>query len=103
MKTGNSSFRELFGEGQRVEIPVIQRDYAQGREDEHSREVRKHFIEALGTAFSRDRADAAPLDLDFVCGRWRVTERTLEPLDGQQRLTTLFLLHWYLASLDDAF
>ena len=103
MKTGNSSFRELFGEGQRVEIPVIQRDYAQGREDEHSREVRKHFIEALGTAFSPDRADAAPLDLDFVYGRWRVTEKTLEPLDGQQRLTTLFLLHWYLASLDDVF
>ena len=22
---------------------------------------------------------------------------TLRPLDGQQRLTTLFLLHWYLA------
>jgi len=103
MKTGNSSFRELFGEGQRVEIPVIQRDYAQGREDEHSREVRKHFIEALGTAFSPDRADAAPLDLDFVYGRWRVTDKTLEPLDGQQRLTTLFLLHWYLASLDDVF
>lgn len=26
-----------------------------------------------------------------------------EPLDGQQRLTTLFLLHWYLASLDRKF
>ena len=31
MKTGNSSFRALFGDGQRLEIPVIQRDYAQGR------------------------------------------------------------------------
>jgi hypothetical protein len=103
MNTGNVSFRELFGAGQRVEIPVIQRDYAQGRDDEHSLEVRKHFIEALGTAFSGDRADATPLDLDFVYGRWRFTERTLEPLDGQQRLTTLFLLHWYLASLDDVF
>ena len=103
MMTGTSSFRELFAEGHRVEIPVIQRDYAQGREDEHSREVRKHFIEALGTVFSPDRVDAAPLDLDFVYGRWKGSERTLEPLDGQQRLTTLFLLHWYLASLDDAF
>lgn len=103
MKTGNFSFCDLFGAGQRVEIPVIQRDYAQGREDEHSREVRKRFIEALGTALSSDQADAEPLDLDFVYGRWRVTEKTLEPLDGQQRLTTLFLLHWYLASLDDVF
>jgi len=73
MRAGDSSFRELFLEGQRVEIPVIQRDYAQGREDEHSREVRKHFIEALGTAFSPDRPDAAPLDLDFVYGRSKVS------------------------------
>ena len=26
------------------------------------------------------------------------TSGTLRPLDGQQRLTTLFLLHWYVAS-----
>jgi hypothetical protein len=104
MKTGNSSFRDLFGAGQRVEIPIIQRDYAQGREDEHSREVRKHFVEALSAAFSADRAeDAPPLDLDFVYGRWRAGEKTLEPLDGQQRLTTLFLLHWYLASVNGEF
>jgi Protein of unknown function DUF262 len=34
--------------------------------------------------------------LDFVYGG--VDDGTLRPLDGQQRLTTLFLLHWYLAS-----
>ena len=63
MKTGKSSFRELFGAGQRVEIPIIQRDYAQGREDEHSREVRKHFVEALSAVFSADRAEDAPLSI----------------------------------------
>jgi len=103
MKTGNSSFRGLFGEGQRVEIPVIQRDYAQGREDEHSLEVRARFVKELATVLSEDRPDASPLDLDFVYGRWKNAERTLEPLDGQQRLTTLFLLHWYVAGLDGAF
>ena len=103
MKTGDSSFRALFGDGQRVEIPVIQRDYAQGRDDEHSQEVRRRIIEALSEALPPDRADLGPLDLDFVYGRWESKERTLEPLDGQQRLTTLFLLHWYVASLDDAF
>src|SRR5262249_45291123 len=45
-----------------------------------------------------------PLGLDFVYGD--VSDGTLRPLDGQQRLTTLFLLHWYLASrtghLDDS-
>ncbi len=103
MKTGSSSFRELFGDGHRVEIPVIQRDYAQGREDEHSREVRRRFLDALGGVLDSERTDTAALDLDFIYGRWKVADRTLEPLDGQQRLTTLFLLHWYVASLDGAF
>jgi hypothetical protein len=104
MKTGSSSFRALFGDGHRVEIPVIQRDYAQGREDEHSREVRRRFLDALGEALHAEGVDgAAALDLDFVYGRWKATDLTLEPLDGQQRLTTLFLLHWYLSSLDGAF
>ena len=44
---GVSSFRALFVDDHRVEIPVIQRDYAQGREDEHSREVRKRFLDSL--------------------------------------------------------
>lgn len=36
-----------------------------------------------------------PLVLDFVYGS--VEGDTFYPLDGQQRLTTLWLLHWYLA------
>lgn len=103
MKTGDSSFRGLFGGGQRIEIPRIQRDYAQGREDEHSQEVRTRFVKELADAFSVGRPATEPLDLDFIYGRWQAAERTLEPLDGQQRLTTLFLLHWYVASLDEAF
>ena len=35
--------------------------------------------------------------LDFVYGD--VKAGVLRPLDGQQRLTTLFLLHWYVASM----
>ena len=37
------------------------------------------------------------MGLDFVYGD--VKDGVLRPLDGQQRLTTLFLLHWYVASL----
>ena len=87
-RTSVARSRIAFSAASGSTLPVIQRDYAQGREDEHSREVRKHFIVALGTALSRDLADAAPVDLDFVYGRRRVPERPLEPLDGQQRLTT---------------
>ncbi len=74
-----------------VEIPIIQRDYAQGRRDAHAVDVRDAFVEALHAALT----SGSPVGLDFVYGQAR--DGRFEPLDGQQRLTTLFLLHWYLA------
>jgi len=35
------------------------------------------------------------LELDFVYGN--IENDVFQPLDGQQRLTTLFLFHWYIA------
>ena len=82
-----------------VQIPLIQRDYAQGRQDPRTRAIRARFLDALHSALTED----APVGLDFIYGE--VGDGTFEPLDGQQRLTTLFLLHWYVASrcgaLDD--
>jgi hypothetical protein len=74
-----------------VEIPLIQRDYAQGRDGAAVQRIRKSFLSALHQAITSDE----PLSLDFVYGD--VRDGILRPLDGQQRLTTLFLLHWYLA------
>jgi hypothetical protein len=74
-----------------IEIPLIQRDYAQGRRDPRVNDIRSTFLEALHQALT----DGKPIGLDFVYGK--VKDGTFEPLDGQQRLTTLFLLHWYLA------
>lgn len=74
-----------------VEIPLIQRDYAQGRPGEQVTSIRSLFLEAIHDAVTT----GDPLSLDFVFGDEQ--EGTLRPLDGQQRLTTLFLLHWYLA------
>jgi hypothetical protein len=95
----STTFRGLFlpndtEEIQAIEIPLIQRDYAQGRESVAVDEIRKNFIEVLHLAVAGEKP--APVDLDFVYGE--VKSGVLEPLDGQQRLTTLFLLHWYLAS-----
>ena len=73
-----------------IVIPMIQRDYAQGREDEHTKSVRKNFLDALHGAVT-----GTPITLDFIYGD--ITDGILTPLDGQQRLTTLFLLHWYAA------
>jgi hypothetical protein len=79
----------------RVEIPLIQRDYAQGRRGEKIDEIRRNFLVVLRGSVS-GRAPK-PVSLDFVYGELKL-DGTLQPLDGQQRLTTLFLLHWYLAS-----
>ena len=82
---------------ERIEIPLFQRDYAQGRESDSVRRIRDDFLDVLRTAVAGD--EPAPMGLDFVYGG--VDEGTLRPLDGQQRLTTLFLLHWYIASRSD--
>ena len=72
-----------------IEIPIIQRDYAQGRiGKEH---LRASFLKELKEALDKKQL----LKLDFVYGS--VENDHLQPLDGQQRLTTLWLLHWYVA------
>jgi hypothetical protein len=76
-----------------IEIPLIQRDYAQGREDAAVKRIRASFLGVLHAAVTGTQS----VSLDFVYGD--VDDAgTLRPLDGQQRLTTLFLLHWFLAS-----
>lgn len=80
-----------------VEIPVFQRDYAQGRKTSVVSDIRANFLDVLRSAIGGDQPE--PVGLDFVYGE--VESGTLRPLDGQQRLTTLFLLHWYLASRTD--
>lgn len=83
------SFWKLLND-KKIVIPIIQRDYAQGREGKEF--LRERF---LGQLFDALKDNANPLVLDFVYGS--VENNTLYPLDGQQRLTTLWLLHWYLA------
>lgn len=76
---------------EKIEIPIIQRDYAQGRKTLEVTRIRKRFLDSLYEALSQGKS----LKLDFVYGD--VKDKVLTPLDGQQRLTTLLLLHWYIA------
>ena len=88
-------FRGTEGGGEAlngIEIPLIQRDYAQGRDMPKVEDIRRRFVGALKKALINNE----PVTLDFVYGEID-NNRTLIPLDGQQRLTTLFLLHWYIA------
>lgn len=72
-----------------IEIPIIQRDYAQGRVGKE--ELRKSFLRDIKESLGTNKR----MKLDFVYGTNE--NGVLIPLDGQQRLTTLWLLHWYVA------
>lgn len=96
MKTPNS-FWSLLTNGKSIEIPALQRDYAHGRsgaspEGQTATQVRRAFLSAIDGVLT-ERAPAT-LCLDFMFGP-QSKDRFL-PIDGQQRLTTLFLYHWYL-------
>lgn len=101
MSTALHSFMDIFdtvfGEGanavqlKKIVIPIIQRDYVQGRIDPNVNRVRDRFLDSLYKAVT-DK----PMTLDFVYGDID-DNGIMTPLDGQQRLTTLFLLHWYAA------
>jgi len=83
------SFYQLISKYQ-IEIPVIQRDYAQGRHNPKANDVRKSIVKEMIAAAS----DGKKLFFDFVYGRIDGTK--FIPFDGQQRLTTLFLFHKYI-------
>lgn len=94
------TFYGLFDVVDTIEIPILQRDYAQGRKEE--REVRTLFLDSLYQALNKNDESRQPLDLDFVYGNFEEGQnKAFSVLDGQQRLTTLFLLHWYLAIQHD--
>lgn len=88
------SFYQLFAQYKyKIVIPVIQREYAQGRKGKRVEEVRKQFLVAL-KGYLEDTSSFH--DLDFIYGNLDEKDHKFIPLDGQQRLTTLFLLHYYL-------
>lgn len=91
------SLHEVLESFSRVEIPVIQRDYAQGREDEDTGKIRKNILDYV----LQPLTESGVAKLDFIYGY----EKGLNdkpggifvPVDGQQRMTTLWLLYWLLA------
>lgn len=83
----------------KIEIPKIQRDYAQGRESQG--EVHERFLTSIFDALE----DNSEIEMDFVYGSVKKVEldnkqktNIFTPLDGQQRLTTLYLLYWYIGN-----
>lgn len=92
------TFLELLSRYGKIEIPRIQRNYAQGRENESI--IRNSFLNDLVTVLNSDNADIC---LDFIYGSVlnyedikKEEKKKFIPVDGQQRLTTLYLLYWYV-------
>ena len=88
-----SNFKTLIEEN-KIVIPLIQRDYAQGRKEEEEK-ARKFLVAILDGMKSVNG-----LNLDFIYGS-STEDNKFTPLDGQQRLTTLFLLYFYLSLKDN--
>ena len=97
MITTAHNFRDIFCTKETentvkgIVIPIVQRDYAQGRQTQDVNRIRERFLNVLYDAVVNDK----PTTLDFIYGN--IEDNRLIPLDGQQRLTTLFLLHYYIA------
>ena len=91
-----------------IEIPMIQRDYAQGRLSLSDKEQQnklnptgEKFIKEL-FSFLNKKSSEAQMELDFVYGSIKQIDEIVYfyPLDGQQRLTTLFLLYWFIGGVE---
>lgn len=94
------TFPQLFKEEADVVIPKVQRDYAYGRNEKRVQEILNGLLGSILDAVNNNKE----VILDFIYGgaHYKEDEVTagLIPLDGQQRLTTLFLLYFYASLLD---
>lgn len=94
-KTTQKTLINILNDFDRVEIPIIQRDYAQGRES--AANIRESFLKNIFDALKNN----VQVELDFIYGYKKNignNKSAFIPIDGQQRLTTLWLLHWFLAA-----
>lgn len=94
------TFWSLCKSYNKIEVPIIQRDYAQGRQTAEVNILRERFInDFLINSIIKEQ----PIELDFVYGsiltevKDDIRQKVFIPLDGQQRLTTLFLLYYFIA------
>lgn len=87
------TFQKLLEQYDKILVPMIQRDYAQGRTDKKATDVRNNLL----TDIFSDKD--VHFDLVFGSKERRIIDgketSCFIPVDGQQRLTTLFLLYLY--------
>ena len=79
-----------FIDNYKIEIPRIQRDYTYGSKTEKTEKVLTKLLKDIHDSLQNNDE----LILDFVYG---CDNDSFNPLDGQQRLTTLYLLYYFAA------
>ena len=96
MKNNTSNLKDILSNKKlKISIPIIQRDYAQGRLNDKATDIRNKFLDEIFNRLDNNEN----LFLDFVYGS--IEDDKFIPIDGQQRLTTLFLLHLYFAKKEN--
>ena len=90
LRTLETLFTKSIGDNElkKIIIPKIQRSYAQGRKEEI--QVREGILQELFSVLKEGK----DIELNFIYGSLK-EKGTYELLDGQQRITTLFLLYLY--------
>lgn len=91
LRTLEALFTEGIGDNslKKIIIPKIQRSYAQGRKEEV--QIREGILQELFSTLKEGK----DIELNFIYGSLK-ENGNYELLDGQQRITTLFLLHLYV-------
>lgn len=84
------TFLSLLRSVKGIRIPKIQREYVQGLNERGLR-----FVEDIFRFIQAKKQ----LTLDLVYGT-KNSDGVFKPIDGQQRLTTLFLLYWYIGKVE---
>lgn len=80
-------------------IPAIQREYVQGYDEEQTNIVRANFMDDIFDALSNESI----LDIGIIYGYTQKEENSEKsiffPVDGQQRITTLYVIYWCLSMM----
>lgn len=101
MKAGHiTTFYRLINSEAMIIIPKVQRDYAYGRLTGNAPAILDGMLSSMHKALRKNRREI----FDFVYGgAYESNDNSyggMIPLDGQQRLTTLFLLHFYASVIE---
>ena len=92
IRDDNDSAKKEKKDIESVLVPRLQRSYAQGRKSESK--IRNGILRSIFDVL-KDETGNRIQEFSFIYGSYN-SEKKFELLDGQQRLTTMFLVHWYV-------